>query len=111
MQNYQQRAVVLLTYPFAELAEAKRRPGLVLLDTGDRDIIVARITSQTTQTIFDIEIVDWQLAGLLIPSVVRLHKVNTLGKKLVDRQLGILSSRDWEQIRHGIRQLWLSMEP
>ena len=67
------------------------------------------MTSQTTRTVFDVEIVEWQQAGLLRPSAVRLHKVNTLEKRLVERRLGILESSDWAQVREKIQQLWSSI--
>lgn len=62
--------------------------------TGDDDIVVSPITSQITQTAFDVEIIEWQQAGLTRPSVVRLHKLNTIEKSLVNRQLGILLPND-----------------
>ncbi|MBE9004313.1 type II toxin-antitoxin system PemK/MazF family toxin [Fortiea sp. LEGE XX443] len=90
MQNYQSGSVILLKLPFSDAVTFKLRPVLVILDTGDDDVIVARITSQITQTIFDVEIIEWQSAGLMRPSVVRLHKINTVEKRLLERQLGIL---------------------
>lgn len=37
--------IVLLSFPFADATGTRRRPALVLLDTGDEDLVVARITS------------------------------------------------------------------
>ncbi len=109
MQNYQPGSVVLLALPFSDTATFKFRPALVLLDTGDDDLVVSRITSQMLQTAFDIEITEWQQAGLMRPSVVRLHKVNTVEKSLINRQLGTLQPNDWQQVRQSIQQLWLSI--
>ncbi|OKH55938.1 growth inhibitor [Calothrix sp. HK-06] len=109
MQNYQPGFVVLLAFPFSDTATFKFRPALVLLDTGDDDIVVSRITSQVSQTDLDIEITEWQQAGLMRPSVVRLHKVNTIEKSLVNRQLGTLQFNDWLQVRQGIQQIWSSI--
>ena len=109
MENYQSGEIVLVEFLFTGVTQSKRRPGLVLLDTGDKDIIVARITSQITRTIFDVEIVEWQQAGLLRPSVVRLHKLNTLEKLLVERRLGILQPSDWKQVRQCLQQTWSSI--
>jgi mRNA interferase MazF len=103
MQNYQSGAVILLKLPFSDAVTFKLRPVLLLLDTGDDDVIVARITSQRTQTHFDFEIIEWQQAGLLRPSVVRLHKINTVEKRLLERQLGILQPNDWEKVRQRIQ--------
>ncbi|XWK87456.1 MAG: type II toxin-antitoxin system PemK/MazF family toxin [Phormidium sp.] len=109
MSNYQSGEVVLITFMFTGATESKRRPGLVILDTGDEDIIVARITSQTAKTVFDVEIVEWQQAGLRLPSVVRLHKINTLEKALIERKLGVLTENDWVQVRDRIQQIWSSI--
>jgi mRNA interferase MazF len=109
MQNYQSGEVLLLLFPFADATGARRRPALVLLDTGDADIVVARVTSQIIRTVFDVELVEWQQAGLLLPSVVRVHKVATLEKRLVERRLGALTSNDWVQVRPRIQQLWAAI--
>ncbi|RKY59086.1 MAG: type II toxin-antitoxin system PemK/MazF family toxin [Candidatus Latescibacterota bacterium] len=106
MESYRPGDVVLLSFPFVDVAGVKRRPALVLLDTGDEDVIVARVTSQAARGPFDVELVDWRQAGLLLPSVVRVHKVATLEKRLVERRLGMLTSKDWERVRTAIRDLW-----
>ncbi|MEG4804862.1 type II toxin-antitoxin system PemK/MazF family toxin [Microcoleus sp. ARI1-B5] len=106
MTNYQSGELVIVAFIFAGAAETKRRPGLVLLDTGDEDMIVAKITSQIPRTTFDVEIQEWQQAGLKRPSVVRLHKLNTLQKSLVERRLGILTPDDLAQVRNRVKQIW-----
>ncbi|GFP25284.1 mRNA interferase MazF [Candidatus Hakubella thermalkaliphila] len=109
MESYRPGEVILLVFPFADAAGAKQRPALVLLDIGDEDIVVARVTSQMAQSVFDVELVEWQQAGLLFPSVARLHKVATLEKRLVKRTLGMLTPSDWAQVRARIQQLWISI--
>jgi mRNA interferase MazF len=91
---------------FAGATETKRRPGLVLLDTGDEDTIVAKITSQIPRTTFDVEIQEWQQAGLKRASAVRLQKLNTLQKSLVERRRGILTPGDLAQVRDRVQQIW-----
>lgn len=110
MQSYQPGEVILLSFPFADATGSRRRPALLLLDTGDEDIIVARITSQITQTVFDVELVDWQKAGLLLPSVVRVHKLATLEKRMVERRLGMLTPEDWARVQARTQQLWASIQ-
>lgn len=94
MERFQPGEVVLLSFPFSDASGAKRRPALVLRDTGDEDVIVARITSQMSQTAFDVEIADWEAANLILPSWVRVHKLATLQKRLVERRLGRLTPTD-----------------
>jgi mRNA interferase MazF len=80
---------------------------LVLLDVGDDDIIVARVTSQAWQGTFDVDLKGWKDAGLLLPSIVRLHKVVTLEKRLVRRTLGHLSKEDWAVVKAKLQTLWM----
>ena len=106
METYHPGEIVLLSFPFADASGVKRRPALVLLDTGDADVIVARVTSQLARGSFDVEIAEWRKAGLLLASVVRVDKVATLKKRLVERRLGVLTSEDWARVQYVIRQLW-----
>ena len=109
MDSYRPGEVILLSFPLANTTGTKRRPALVLLDAGDEDIVLARLTSQIHQTAFDVEIIDWQQAGLLLPSVARVHKLATIEKCLVERRLGTLTPNDWKRVRVKIKQLWTSI--
>jgi len=109
MQNYRLGEVVLLAFPFAGRRESKRRPTLVLLDTGNADILVARITSQDVDTDYDVRLAEWVQAGLLLPSVVRLHKLATLQKTLVDRRLGTLTLNDLSKVKAKLPQIFASI--
>lgn len=48
--------IVLIEFPYSDVLHKKQRPALVLKDTHDGDIIVSRITSQSKESINDIEI-------------------------------------------------------
>jgi mRNA interferase MazF len=105
MPIYRFGEVLLLAFPFSNATSVKRRPALVLLDTEDSDVLVARITGQLTQTQFDVELQEWQQAGLRLPSVVRLHKLATLEKRLVERSFGSLSETDLQQVQTTLQRL------
>ena len=79
--------VVLVKFPFTDGSGAKKRPALVLLDTNDQDVLLARITTQSSVSPCECELADWSKAGLKAPSFVRLHKLATLEKKLIERSL------------------------
>ncbi len=87
----------------------KRRPALVLLDAGGGDIVVARVTSQQVQTGYDVRLIEWKRAGLLLPSVVRLHKLATLQKTLAERRLGALTTKDSSRVKAKIQPIWASV--
>lgn len=80
--------IVLLQFPFTDGKTFKKRPALVIKDTEDGDILVCRITSQIYDSQFDIIINDWQEAGLKLPSVIRVHKMATLEKNMVEVVMG-----------------------
>ena len=105
--DYRRGEVVLISFPFSDAIGGEKRPGLVLLDTGDEDLVVARITRHPARSDFDVEIEDWQGAGLLFPSTVRLDKLATLEKKLVERRLGALAQNDGNLVDRVLSILWL----
>ena len=69
--------------------------------------MLARITTQAIRDRTDMRIVDWKAAGLIAESVVRLSKVVTIRKSLVDRHLGALSPKDKKLVRF----VWARMFP
>jgi mRNA interferase MazF len=79
---------VLLNFPFTDGEGFKRRPAMVIRDTGDGDLIVCRVTSKLYDTVFDIRVEDWEKCGLRLPSVVRTHKIATLSSSMVEREMG-----------------------
>ena len=98
--------VVLLEYPYTDLIGVKLRPAVVLKDTHDSDFIIARATSQLRQTEYDVQIEDWKTAGLLKPSIIRVHKLTTLETKLVKRKMGILSEKDLDNLLACLKRLF-----
>lgn len=109
METYQPGEVLLLKFPFSSGEDAKHRPALLLLDVGDDDIVVARITTHISRSAFDVGINNWKEAGLKAPSGVRLHKLATLEKSLVDRKRGRLVPADWILVQSKLKELWDSI--
>jgi mRNA interferase MazF len=109
MASFAAGDIVLLQFPFTDAAGSKRRPALVLLDTCDEDIVVARVTGQLSATPQDVALYEWKQAGLLLPSVVRLHKVATLQRGLLDQKLGRLAPGDWSRVVLTLRQICKSL--
>jgi mRNA interferase MazF len=99
MTLYKSGDIVLLEYPYSDILSSKKRPALIILDTGDDDIIVLRITTQIYNTDYDVIVKDWQASNLLAPSVIRCHKIATLNKSLVFRELGFLQEYDYKNFK------------
>jgi mRNA interferase MazF len=105
MTNLQAGDLVLVDFPFTTSGQSKPRAALVVLDTGDADVLLARVTTQTHATTYDVAIVGWQQAGLLAPSIVRLHKLATLAKARIRRALGALDAKDRQQVAAVLQQI------
>lgn len=92
MKKYYFGDIVLIKFPYSDGKLFKRRPALIINDFNDGDIIVCRITNQIYTTINDIYIENWVEAGLKLPSVIRVHKLATIEKELVELTLGNIDS-------------------
>jgi mRNA interferase MazF len=90
--------VFICEFPFTSGTTSKTRPALVLFDLR-QDAIICRITSVPHTGMLDISIKDWQQAGLLKPSVVRLDRIVTAEKSIFRRRLGNLSPGDLAVVR------------
>jgi mRNA interferase MazF len=89
--------IYLCDFPFTSGTGSKKRPCLVLLDLGV-DVLIARITSVPHVEPYDLPIRDWQQAGLLKTSTVRLARLVTIERSLLLKQLGILTVFDRELV-------------
>ena len=64
-----------------------------------QDAIICRVTSVLRSGPLDVTLKDWQAAGLLKASVVRLDRLVTAEKSVLMRRLGVLSLDDQEEVR------------
>ena len=57
--------IVLLGFPHTDLKGVSKRPAVVLYDSGDQDIPVARVTTQPYSAEADYRVIEWKKCGLL----------------------------------------------
>ena len=109
--------VALVRFPFADVASAKKRPALILARTArssrNRLATVAMITSQIEALRLDGDVLlaQWQDAGLLHPSLLRMAKVATVDEDLIEKAIGRLAAVDHDAARAAFRRLfahWLA---
>lgn len=104
--------VVLVRFPFADLAAIKKRPALVLarMTRSSRYhlVVLAMITSQVESLKLDGDVLlsDWKGAGLLHASLLRLGKVATVDEDLVDKSIGRLGAPDRAAARDALRRVF-----
>ncbi|MFA0750838.1 MAG: hypothetical protein SLRJCFUN_001241 [Candidatus Fervidibacter sp.] len=103
---FQRGDVVLIPFPFTDLSAKRVRPAVVVsipeYEQNTGDIIVAQVTSRQHSLPTDYALQDWQFAGLLKPSVVRV-KLATINASLVQFRTGRLSDRDLEEVDKRLR--------
>lgn len=97
--------IVLLKFPFTDNKTFKKRPALIINDFEDGDIIVCRITSQIYNTKNDLFVDEWEKFGLKLSSVIRVHKLATLDKNMVETKLGKVDDSVRKQVQKIISRL------
>ena len=105
MDKIETGTIVLLKFPFTDGIMYKRRPALVLKDFEDGDLLVCRITSKIYKSKFDIYLDDWVNFGLKLPSVIRVHKMATLEKGMIETIMGQID----ETISEKVKLLYMSI--
>jgi mRNA interferase MazF len=99
--------IILIGFPHTDLQRISKRPAIVLFDSGDQDVLVARITTQEYTTEGDYKILKWERCGLLAQSYIRLGKQATIEKSYILRQLGTLEASEIQAVKSILRKVLL----
>ncbi len=111
MPTYSIGDVLLIDFPYADTRGVKKRPALLVFDAGDADVIVARVTGQLYNSPYDVKVGNWRRAGLRMESIVRLHKLATLEKAIIDKSLGRLEPGDLQVVRAKLHEMFSTSAP
>ncbi|MGE0702955.1 MAG: type II toxin-antitoxin system PemK/MazF family toxin [Vicinamibacterales bacterium] len=106
--------VVLVPFPFDDLATQKARPAVCLTEpiTSHRHIVLAFVTSRLPDELLETDIVldpldpDFAQTGLQFQSTIRTHRLLTVASALIKRELGTLSPRTQSRVADGLRRLF-----
>ena len=108
MTIYKQGDVLLVPFPFTDQSGSKQRPAVVVSSEAynqtHSDVILAPITSQIKHVSDEVRLMDWQVAGLLKPSVVK-PILSSFDTRVARRRLGALSDSDRTQVRALFAQI------
>ncbi len=102
--------IVLISFPFTDQSAAKQRPAVVVSSEAYHrsrpDLIIMAVTSQLrpTQGVGDVQLKDWQAAGLLKPSAIK-PVIATIELTLVIKRLGRLKEDDQQKLRTAIAKI------
>jgi mRNA interferase MazF len=104
--------VVLITFPFTDLSSQKLRPAVIVGRVSGPDIIVAFITSQVggprspAECPLDPADPEFARTGLRVVSRVRLDKLATLHRSLVQRRVGQIGARTEHAVAAGLQYVF-----
>ncbi len=106
--------IVLVPFPFDDLTANKVRPAVCLTDEikPHSHIVLAFITSQisgqrsATDLVIGASDTDFATTGLKVSSTIRLHRLMTVSKSIVHRQLGEMSASQRTEIENKLRKLF-----
>ncbi len=110
MTNYNFGDILLIPFPFTDQTGIKKRPAVVVSSTTysqrHGDLVLMAITSRVRKPLNfgELEISEWQKAGLLKPSVVK-PVLTTVEESIVLKTLGNLEVSDENNLRNIIQQI------
>ena len=105
MTNYKFGDIVIIAFPYTNLNNVVVRPAMVVMDNGDEDIIVAKITSQKRDLRSVIEVHNWKSKKLTRLSYVRLSKLATLNRRDIKNKISSLDDEDIVRAKNVLRDL------
>lgn len=98
--------LVLIPFPFTNLTGNKLRPALILAELGD-DVTLAFTSSKLGwEGPDDVVIKPSETNGLRVESVIRIHKIATLHKDLIEGRLGSITKFQLETVKTGLRNVF-----
>lgn len=94
-------------FPFLDANETKIRPVIVVSEPQGRYNIVTivPVSSRIVPQEVDVVLAKWSEAGLLKPSVARVHRITTMLQADLIAELGVLSDQDAQAMQSALRGL------
>ena len=96
--------VVILEFPFSDLAGSKVRPSVVVANVGKTDFIACQITSNAVADPAAIELqpADFVAGGLTLRSFARPGKLFTADERIVCKVVGRLTDLARNEIKDAV---------
>lgn len=107
-------SIVLVPFPFDDFSVSKVRPALCLTSEIGKygHVIITFISSKIPDDLNDSDLIirkqsnEAEGTGLIVDSVIRLHKIVTIPKSIIKRKLGRINGLMEVEIVERLRQLF-----
>ena len=105
MEGFVKGEVVVLEFPFSNLIEAKKRPTLIIKVPKGDDLIVCQITGRSYEESVEIPInrEDFQKGKLKVESYIRIDKIFSVERSLIEYKIGSLKQKKFNEILDKLR--------
>ncbi|MBN1803115.1 MAG: type II toxin-antitoxin system PemK/MazF family toxin [Candidatus Lokiarchaeota archaeon] len=99
--------VVVVTFPFSDLSNAKRRPALVIANLIGNDLILCQITSKDVSDTYAIALneTDFKTGSLNKPSNIRPNRIFTADSRIILYQVGKVLDAKIKEVTGKIIQI------
>lgn len=106
--------VILVPFPFDNFSTTKVRPALCLTQPIGKynHIVIAFISSKVPEILLPSDIIinkndkSFKKTGLRVNSVIRIHKIVSIPKELIKRELGQLDKNFQNKVKYSISKLF-----
>lgn len=106
--------IVLVPFPFDDFSSLKVRPALCITNVIGKyeHVIIAFISSKLPHDLMETDIIlekhseNFRNTGLQVDSVIRTHKMVTIPKSLIKRELGTINTHVQQQLKRCIENLF-----
>ncbi|UIE39772.1 type II toxin-antitoxin system PemK/MazF family toxin [Leptodesmis sichuanensis] len=102
--------IVLVPFPFTDLSQTKLRPAVVLwVDSQGQDITLCFISSQNLKDATPDEVIltpdesEFAQTGLKVASKIRVARIVTLERRLLQRRLGKLGQQHLQRLNEALK--------
>ena len=99
---YSKGDIVVISFPFSNLMEAKKRPMLILAEKGE-DLIGCAITSNPESE--GVPILEYKEGSLPLKSKIKYWQINTFLKSLVIKKAARISKETHKELINKINDL------
>ncbi|MSS74501.1 type II toxin-antitoxin system PemK/MazF family toxin [Candidatus Pacearchaeota archaeon] len=92
--------IIVINFPYSDLITYKKRPALIVKVPNGEEIIVCQITSSSSEKSVEISLQDqdFQHGKLKINSYIRIDKIFSIEKSLIDYKIGSLKHEKFKEI-------------
>jgi len=99
--------VVLATFPFSDLSNAKLRPCLVLGIADFNDVLLCQITSRQygSKKAIKLAKTDFSEGSIVVDSFIRADKIATLNSSRIKRNLGTIDDRKLHEVKQRLKSI------